>query len=127
MSNVRKSLERRLKKTPMVPISIRIPPEMKETLTVLANRLGYPGYQPLARDYIDQGMKMDLRQAKEESRYSELDSDNEYEARTAAETKASYPALSVLMFINIGQSQELTEEYGSPTVPNTREFNEARV
>lgn len=45
---------------PMTTITIRIPEDVIEDLKRIAPLLGFSGYQPLARAYIEQGLRADL-------------------------------------------------------------------
>ncbi|MBR8831056.1 MAG: hypothetical protein N5P05_003761 [Chroococcopsis gigantea SAG 12.99] len=54
-------LKKRLDKNrPMTIITIRIPEDVIEDLKRVAPLLGFSGYQPLARAYIGQGLRLDL-------------------------------------------------------------------
>ena len=48
--------KRLLKGRPMVQISIRIPEDVIDDLKMVAEVLGFSGYQPLIRFYIGQGL-----------------------------------------------------------------------
>jgi hypothetical protein len=52
--------ERLQKDRPMTTISIRMPEDVVEDLKRVAPVLGFPGYQPLIRAYIGQGLRQDL-------------------------------------------------------------------
>ncbi|MBD2773451.1 hypothetical protein [Iningainema tapete] len=55
------TLKQRLDKNrPMIAVTIRIPEDVVEDLKRIAPMLGFPGYQPLIRAYIGQGMRVDL-------------------------------------------------------------------
>ncbi len=55
------SLKKRLKRDrPMTTITIRMPEDVIEDLKHIAPALGFSGYQPLARSYIGQGLRVDM-------------------------------------------------------------------
>ncbi len=43
----------------MIPVCIRMPPELLTRLKDLAPKLGFRGYQPLIRSYVTRGMAQD--------------------------------------------------------------------
>lgn len=45
---------------PMTTISLRMPEDVVAQLKHVAPLLGFPGYQPLIRAYIGQGLRQDL-------------------------------------------------------------------
>jgi hypothetical protein len=54
-------LKQRLKRDrPMTTITIRMPEDVIDDLKRIAPLLGFSGYQPLARAYIGQGLRVDL-------------------------------------------------------------------
>lgn len=54
-------LRKRLRKNrPMTSITLRIPADVIADLKRVAPHLGFPGYQPLIRAYIGQGLRLDL-------------------------------------------------------------------
>jgi hypothetical protein len=61
MSMKPEALRQRLDKNrPMTSITIRVPEDVIEDLKRIAPLLGFSGYQPLARTYIGQGLRVDL-------------------------------------------------------------------
>lgn len=55
------ALKKRLDRNrPMTTITIRMPEDVIEDLKRIAPLLGFSGYQPLARAYIGQGLRVDL-------------------------------------------------------------------
>lgn len=59
------ALKKRLDKNrPMTTITIRMPEDVIEDLKQIAPLLGFSGYQPLARAYIGQGLRVDLERLK---------------------------------------------------------------
>ncbi len=63
------SLKKRLKRDwrsqapedrPMTTMTIRMPEDVIEDLKRIAPALGFSGYQPLARSYIGQGLRVDM-------------------------------------------------------------------
>lgn len=55
------ALNKRLDRNrPMTTITIRMPEDVIEDLKRVAPLLGFSGYQPLARAYIGQGLRVDL-------------------------------------------------------------------
>lgn len=44
----------------MTSITLRIPEDIVDDLKRIAPQLGFSGYQPLIRAYIDQGLRQDL-------------------------------------------------------------------
>ncbi|MBW4482769.1 MAG: hypothetical protein KME14_09530 [Tildeniella torsiva UHER 1998/13D] len=55
------ALKKRLDRDrPMTTITIRMPEDVIEDLKRIAPLLGFSGYQPLARAYIGQGLRVDL-------------------------------------------------------------------
>ncbi|MBD2111515.1 hypothetical protein H6F59_06690 [Nodosilinea sp. FACHB-141] len=66
------ALKKRLDRNrPMTTITIRMPEDVIEDLKRIAPLLGFSGYQPLARAYIGQGLRVDLERL-EEDHVSEL-------------------------------------------------------
>ena len=54
-------LKQRLRKDrPMTMISLRMPEDVVDDLKRIAPQLGFSGYQPLMRAYIDHGLREDL-------------------------------------------------------------------
>ena len=64
--------KRLVKHRPMMTISIRMPQDVVEDLKRLAPRLGFSGYQPLARHYIGQGLRADLARLDREAPIPQL-------------------------------------------------------
>lgn len=59
------ALKKRLDKNrPMTTITIRMPEDVIEDLKQIAPLLGFSGYQPLARAYIGQGLRVDPERLK---------------------------------------------------------------
>ena len=55
------TLRKRLDKDrPMTSVTIRMPEDVIEDLKRIAPKLGFSGYQPLIRAYVDQGLREDL-------------------------------------------------------------------
>src|SRR5215213_9163647 len=52
--------ERLQKERPMTTISLRMPHDVVDDLKRVAPYLGFSGYQPLMRAYIEQGLRKDL-------------------------------------------------------------------
>lgn len=62
------TLKKRLNKNrSMTTITINIPEDVVEDLKRVAPRLGFSGYQPLARAYIGQGLRADLERLEDDT------------------------------------------------------------
>ena len=62
------ALKQRLNRNrPMTSVTIRIPEDVVEDLNKVAPLLGFCGYQPLIRAYIDQGLRVDLERFESET------------------------------------------------------------
>lgn len=52
---------------PMTSVTIRMPEDVIEDLKKVAPLLGFSGYQPLIRAYIEQGLRVDLERFESET------------------------------------------------------------
>ncbi len=56
----------------MTTITLRMPEDVVADLKRVAPRLGFGGYQPLMRAYVDQGLRVDLERLEGELRIADL-------------------------------------------------------
>ncbi|MGB7484951.1 MAG: hypothetical protein WA901_02085 [Phormidesmis sp.] len=69
------ALKKRLKRNRlMTTVTIRMPEDVIENLKRVAPLLGFSGYQPLARAYIGQGLRVDLERLENDTVSSFIDS-----------------------------------------------------